>query len=76
MGDEKGLEGTGEGVVDLDASMGEANPGLLYGGQPSHRGRTVFRGKRCGLIHLVGQSVEARRSDSGVHLGGEGVVDR
>ena len=29
VGDEKGPAGMGEGVVDLEAGMGEADPGLL-----------------------------------------------
>ena len=53
VGDEKGPVGMGEGVVDLEAGMGEAGPGLLYGGQPSHRGRAVFRGEPRGFVHMV-----------------------
>ena len=65
VGDEKGPAGMGEGV---EAGMGEAAPGLLYGGQPSHRGRAVFRGEPRGFVHLVQQSVEPGSSDVGVEV--------
>ena len=31
VGDEKGLTGMGQGVVDFEANMGEADPWFLYG---------------------------------------------
>ena len=68
MGDENNPAGMGEGVVDLEAAMGEAHPGLLYGGHPSNRGRAVFRGEHCGFIHLVQQSVEPGSGDVGVEV--------
>ena len=68
MGDEKGPAGMGEGVVDLEAGMGEADLGLLYGGQPSHRGQAIFRGEPCGFVHMVQQSFEPGSSDVGVEV--------
>ena len=68
VGDKKGSVGMGEGVVDLEASIGEADPGFLYEGQPSHCGRAVFRGEPCGFVHLVQQGVEPGSSDVGVEV--------
>ena len=51
--DEKGSAGMGEGVVDLEASMGEADTRLLYGGLPSHRSRVVLRGEPSSFVYLV-----------------------
>ena len=66
--DEKGPAGMGEGVVDLEASMREAHPGLLYGGQPSHFGRVVFRGEPYGFVHVIQHGVEPGSSDVGVEV--------
>ena len=58
----------GEGVADLEATVGEANPGFLYGGQPSHRSRAAFGGEPCGCVHPVQQGVEPGASDVGVEV--------
>ena len=68
VSDEKGPAGIGEGAVDLEAGMGEADPGLLYGGQPSHCGQAVFRTEPRGSVHMVQQNVERGSSDVGVEV--------
>ena len=62
-----GANGLG-GARENGGSMGEADPGLLYGGQPSHRGRAVFRGEPRGFVHPVQQSVKPGSSDVGLEV--------
>ena len=69
VADEKGPTGKGEAVVDLETSMREVDPGLMYGGQASHRGRAKFRGELRGFVHMVEQSVRPGFDDVGVEVG-------
>ena len=72
VGGDQGAACMGEGVVDLEACMGEADAGILQGTEPPHGIWAADGGLPCRRIHLVQQGVKPGAGDVGVEVAGGG----
>ena len=74
VGGDQGAACVGEGVVDLEARVGETDAGVLQGTEPPHCVGAGGRGLPRRRIHLVQQGVEPGAGDVGVEMAGGGDV--
>ena len=72
VGGEQGAACVGQGVVDLEARVGEADAGFLQGAEPSHGVWAGVRSAPCRLVNLVQQGIEPRAGDMGIEVAGGG----
>ena len=74
VGGEQGAACVGQGVVDLEARVGETHAGFLQGAEPPYGVGAGDRNASCRRIHLVQQGVEPGASDVRVEMAGGGVA--
>ena len=74
VGGEQGAACVGQGVVDLEARVGETDAGFLQGAKPSHGVWAGVRSAPCRLVNLVQHGIEPGAGDMGIEVAGGGVT--
>ena len=74
VGGEQGAARVRQGVVDLEARVGETDAGFLQGAEPSHGVGAGVRSASCRLVNLVQQGIEPGAGDMGIEVAGGGVT--
>ena len=72
VGGDQGAACMGEGVVDLEACVGEADAAMLQGSEPCHSSRAGDSGPPRRRMKLVQQGVQPGAGNVGVEVARRG----